>query len=44
MTNIVNEFVDGLKKPFQTATEQEANEANAVASYALVLGFIALIK
>lgn len=38
--NIIDEFVDGLKRPFQTAEEQKTNNASSVASYAAVLAFI----
>lgn len=44
MNQLFTELVDGLKKPFQTATEQANNKASAVASYSLVIGLVALLR
>lgn len=44
MNATFTEFTDGLKKPFQSAAEQQANKSSAVASYALVLAIIALVR
>lgn len=44
MSDLVKEFMDGIKKPFQTEAEREANKASAVASYAAVIAIFALIR
>lgn len=41
---MLDELINGLKKPFQTPAEKEANKASAVASYGLVIGLIALLR
>lgn len=44
MSDLIEEFMNGIKKPFQTEEERAANKASAVASYGAVIAFFALIR